>query len=565
MDDAKFPLGRLVFITFVIVTASLFAKSLVDAVRSGADGGTIAGIGITGALVGGLTWLFVVLRRFLSDQVGPDIDPPFGKSPSLPGYYEKHYENQEMRVNSFGELVPIDRRPLPSAHATAQTRAQAEGTAAAQGNAGAKAAHDEDEAAARLARTARPARAWSKAKAQRSSEGATTGTGALRRKGTKRKVFAAPKAGQALDKQVEVGPLLRQDGTLPTPRELFDALGAYVIGQEDARRTLSVAVYNHYKRTLAEWHPTDDVEISKSNILLLGPTGTGKTLMVQTLARILDVPLAIADATTLTDAGYMGEDVESVLARLIQAAGSAEAAELGIVYIDEIDKLASAGSTGGFSMKGDPSGEGVQQALLKLLEGSLATVPPLGGRTNLFQKSSQLDTTNILFICGGAFVGLEDIVRKRTSGHSIGFSAQSSTSEDLSDDELLSMVEPQDLFKFGLIPEFVGRIPIITHTRKLDIDAMVRILTEPRNAIVRQYQELFAYDGIELVFDDDALRAIGALALERATGARGLRSICEKILEPSMFELPGRKDVSRVVIHEECVTQGERPEYVPCS
>jgi len=297
--------------------------------------------------------------------------------------------------------------------------------------------------------------------------------------------------------------------------------------------------------------------------LLLGPTGTGKTLMVQTLARILDVPLAIADATTLTDAGYVGEDVESILARLIQAAGSVDAAQLGIVYIDEIDKIARS-TSGNFAHNSnlDPSGEGVQQALLKLLEGAMTTVPPLGGRTSLFQKINQLDTTNVLFICGGAFVGLTDIVRKRTQGRSVGFMATDVGMESLDDDDLLALVEPQDLHRFGLIPELVGRIPVTTFTRQLDVDAMVRILTEPKNAITRQYQELLAYDGVELKFDTEALAAIGQLALDRGTGARGLRSICEKVLLDVMFEIPSRKDVKQVIIHASCVTDGEKPEYV---
>ena len=518
-----------------------------------------------------LAWLF---RTKLKDFTEDDYDPPFGTAPTMQEHYDTWYKGRDLVPNTYGELVPVEYAVVGNNTRNAprnkyDPHPAPRGYMASVGG-GETWLPDTTQAQAKAAQARQTAKSQAaKASTEPKASGtpaATTSARSVPSKaaGTKRKIFAAPKAGQRLDKEVEVGPLLHKDGSLPTPQELYDAMGAYVIGQEDARRTLAVAVYNHYKRTTPGWAQQSDVEIAKSNILLLGPTGTGKTLMVQTLARILDVPLAIADATTLTDTGYVGDDVESVLARLIAAAGSAEAAALGIIYIDEIDKIArESGNGSNLAMNHDPSGEGVQQGLLKLLEGSLTNVQPLGGRTNLFQKSSQLDTTNILFICGGAFVGLPEIVRRRTARRSVGFSsAGGGAVEQLSDDELLGMVEPQDLHRFGLIPEFVGRIPVITHTSELTEDAMVRILTEPRNAIVRQYQELLAYDGVELVFEPQALRAIGRQAIDRGTGARGLRAICEGVLRDVMFEVPSREDVARVIVHASCVEHGDKPEYV---
>ena len=354
-----------------------------------------------------------------------------------------------------------------------------------------------------------------------------------------------------------------KDGKLPTPKQLFDAMGEYVIGQEEARKALAIAVYNHYKRVSNINEDTeDDVNIAKSNILILGPTGTGKTLMVQTLARILNVPLAIADATSMTDAGYVGEDVESVLGKLIANAGDTEAAKYGIIYIDEIDKVATSQTAVGANRTKDPSGEGVQQSLLKMLEGSECTIQPAGGRTNMFQKSTMLDTTHVLFICGGAFVGLDKEIEKRLSTKTIGF-VSATTKEETKDEEIdyLSLVEPRDLDRFGLIPELVGRIPVITHTTALDEDTMVRILTEPKDALVKQYSKLFEYDGVKLEMDDDALRAIGKTALDRGTGARGLRSVMERALATPMFEVPSMKDVESVRITKECVTENQTPIY----
>ena len=526
----------LVVALLVLVLAGIASRAYMGAVDAKTDIDSIMNTVMVAIVLLGLVGGIVYYRTYFSELYETGYDPPFGKAPSMPEHYEKYYEGKKLTVNAFGELAPVEDRSVPNAPRGGQSSAPAT-----------------KDKAKKTSATPSPKLRANTSKHRSASRNL--------KKGSKRKVFAAPQAGKSIDTQVEVGPLLHENGSLPTPKELFDAMGAYVIGQDDARRTLSVAVYNHYKRTMNEWQPHSDVEIAKSNILLLGPTGTGKTLMVQTLARILDVPLAIADATTLTDAGFVGEDVESILARLIQTAGSKDAAELGIVYIDEIDKIAK-NSSPAAAMRGDPSGEGVQEALLKLLEGSVASVPPLGGRSNLFQKNTQLDTTNVLFICGGAFVGLDEIVRRRVENHGIGFASSNTALQDRTSDELLSLVEPQDLYRFGLIPELVGRIPITTRTKALNVEAMVRILTEPRNAIVRQYQELFAYDGIELVFDDAALRAIGQLALDRGTGARGLRSICEAILETPMFELPGNPNVKKVIVHEDCVTNNATPEYV---
>lgn len=519
-------------------------------------------ITVTGALV-----VAHIMRTRLGSWTMADYDPPLGKSPTMPGYYEGHYENRDLNLNAFGELVPVDGHLVP----TVPKRGQPQNY---QGSTGASEAVGVTPVFPEYLTRKKGARMSAKAKASPAVHGLKSSAKPSpsapmlhvtnQKKGGKRRVLAAPRAGKAVDTTVEVGPTLRADGSLSTPQEIYDALGEYVIGQEEARRTLAVAAYNHYKRVTPGWHESSEnfVEIAKSNILLLGPTGTGKTLMAQTLARILDVPLAIADATTLTDAGYVGDDVEQILARLIACAGSVENAELGIVYIDEIDKIARSGGAGTLANSVDPSGEGVQQSLLKLLEGSMTSVPPLGGRTNLFQKSSQLDTTNVLFICGGAFVGLTDIIRRRTTGQGVGFASSQAAVEKLSDDDLLSMVEPQDLHRFGLIPELVGRIPVVTRTSELDVGAMVRILTEPRNALVRQYQQLLAYDGMELEFDREALEAIAQLALDRGTGARSLRSICERVLRDAMFELPDRSDVRRAVVHRSCVTEGSPLEYL---
>ena len=362
------------------------------------------------------------------------------------------------------------------------------------------------------------------------------------------------------DKQEEIGAKVIENTEIPSPEQINKILDEYVIGQKDAKKILSVAVYNHYKR-IKNMDKIEDVELQKSNILMIGPTGSGKTLIAQTLAKVLRVPFAIADATTLTEAGYVGEDVENILLRLIQAADyDISKAEKGIIYIDELDKISRKSENP--SITRDVSGEGVQQALLKIIEGTVASVPPTGGRKHPQQEYLKIDTSNILFICGGAFEGLEKIIESRTGEKVMGFGAKVIEKKDIDYGTIFSEVLPHDIIKFGLIPELVGRLPIITSLGQLDKEAFIDILTKPKNAIIKQYKKMFKMDDVELEFEDDALDEIVNLAIERKTGARGLRSILEKVMLTAMYEVPSNKNIKKCIITKNVVTKGAKPTYI---